>query len=35
VVCTSLDCGLYYERHKVGAELRGMASVAAAALERL
>jgi hypothetical protein len=32
VVCTSLDCGLYYERYKVVGELRSMAALADAGL---
>lgn len=35
VVCTSLDCGLYYEGYKVLGELRSMAALAAAGLEML
>eukprot|EP00882_Tetradesmus_deserticola_P010797 GHRQ01011406.1.p1 GENE.GHRQ01011406.1~~GHRQ01011406.1.p1 ORF type:complete len:203 (+),score=80.10 GHRQ01011406.1:330-938(+) len=35
VVCGSLDCGVYYERHKVVGELRGMCAVAAAGLQLL
>jgi hypothetical protein len=35
VVCTSLDCGLYYEGHKVAGELRSMAALAAAGMGML
>lgn len=35
VVCTSLDCGLYYESYKVVGELRSMAALAAAGLADL
>jgi hypothetical protein len=35
VVCTSLDCGLYYERFKVLGELRSMAALAASGLGML
>jgi hypothetical protein len=35
VVCTSLDCGLYYERWKVVGELRSMSALAAAGMELL
>lgn len=35
VVCASLDCGVYYERYKVMAELRSMSAVAAAGLRLL
>jgi hypothetical protein len=35
VVCTSLDCGLYYERFKVVGEMRAMGALAAAGLDML